>query len=225
MFQFPPLHKAVFLKRYKRFFADVRTEEGVLTLHTPNTGTMKGLLAEGSPVLYSLSDNEKRKLKGTLEAMCVGGEWLVVNTHIANRIAENAVKDGEIPELGAVGFVRREFPYGDSRIDLYVESDRGSFLIEVKNCTLYDDEYVMFPDAVTVRGRKHLGELENAAKEGYRACMLYMCQVKRPAFRCASEIDPAYAEAFERAKSNGVEMLCYATELNPETGSVRLVPL
>jgi len=222
MFEFPALFKAEFVKRYKRFFTEVIKDGETITVHNPNTGSMKNLLTEGNPVLCSVSDNPARKLSCTLEAMCVNGEWLVVNTMVVNRIAESAINDGEIEELGSVSLCRREYSYDEARLDFYVESDKGKFLIEVKNCTLYDEHTVMFPDAVTTRGKKHLEVLQKAVREGYNACMLYMCQVKRSAFRPAHEIDPAYAAEFEKAKSSGVQILVYYTDFNPEKGTVSL---
>lgn len=222
MFEFPALFKAEFVKRYKRFFTDVIKDGETITVHNPNTGSMKNLLTEGNPVLCSVSDNPARKLSCTLEAMCVNGEWLVVNTMVVNRIAESAINDGEIEELGSVSLCRREYSYDEARLDFYVESDKGKFLIEVKNCTLYDENTVMFPDAVTTRGKKHLEVLQRAVRKGYNACMLYMCQVKRSAFRPAYEIDPAYAAEFEKAKSSGVQILVYYTDFDPEKGTVSL---
>lgn len=222
MFEFPALFKAEFVKRYKRFFTDVIKDGETITVHNPNTGSMKNLLTEGNPVLCSVSDNPARKLSCTLEAMCVNGEWLVVNTMVVNRIAESAINEGEIEELGSVSLCRREYSYDEARLDFYVESDKGKFLIEVKNCTLYDEHTVMFPDAVTTRGKKHLEVLQKAVREGYNACMLYMCQVKRSAFRPAHEIDPAYAAEFEKAKSSGVQILVYYTDFDPEKGTVSL---
>lgn len=222
MFVFTHLFEARFLKRYKRFFVDVEKDGEIVTVHNPNTGSMKGLLQEGSPVLCSVSDNPKRKLQSTLEAICINGEWLVVNTMAANRIAEGAINSGEVAELGKVTLCRREYPYGEARLDFYVESDRGRLLVEVKNCTMYDDETVMFPDAVTTRGKKHLEVLQRAVAEGYTACMLYVCQVRRKAFRPAHEIDPAYAAEFEKAKAAGVRILVYNTLFDPSTGAVTL---
>lgn len=222
MFVFPPLFQAGFLRRYKRFFVDVEKDGGIITVHNPNTGSMKGLLDPGSPVLCSVSDNPKRKLQSTLEAICIRGEWLVVNTMAVNRIAEGAINSGEVAELGDVTLCRREYAYDEARLDFYVESDLGRFLVEVKNCTMYDDDTVMFPDAVTVRGKKHLEVLQRAVKDGYTACMLYVCQVRRKAFRPAHEIDPAYAAEFERAKAAGVKILVYNTVFDPVTGAVSL---
>lgn len=222
MFVFPELFEARFLKRYKRFFVDVERNGEIITVHNPNTGSMKGLLVEGSSVLCSVSDNPKRKLQSTLEAICINGEWQVVNTMAVNRIAECAINSGEVTELGQVTFCRREYPYDEARLDFYVESDLGKFLVEVKNCTMYDDDTVMFPDAVTTRGKKHLEVLQKAINDGYTACMLYVCQVRRRNFRPAHEIDPAYAAEFEKAKAAGVKILVYNTVFNPAKGEVTL---
>lgn len=222
MFVFPPLFKGTFVKRYKRFFTDILKNGEILTVHNPNTGSMKNLLKEGNNVLCSTSDNKSRKLPHTLEAIEVGGEWLIVNTIIVNKIVENAINDKEIEELDDVLLCRREFSYHDSRIDFYVETPSAKNLIEVKNCTLFDDNAVMFPDAVTLRGKKHLQTLQKSIDDGYTPYMLYLCQVKRDSFRPAEKIDKEYAEEYEKAKEKGVKMLFYYTDFDPEKCAVSL---
>ncbi len=219
------MYEAKFIRRYKRFFVDVDTGEEVFAVHNPNTGSMKNLQIEGSPVLYTVSENKKRKLPCTLEAINISGDWVLVNTHLANRIVEASINDGEISELGDVLKVRREFTYKEGRIDFLVENERGKALVEVKNSTYFDDDACMFPDAVTTRGKKHLEVLMKAVDEGYEAYILYTCQADRPYFRCASDIDPDYCRTFEKALDHGVKALCYRTDFDKEKRSVRLLPL
>ncbi|PLX71198.1 MAG: DNA/RNA nuclease SfsA [Denitrovibrio sp.] len=222
MYKYPKLLKAKFIKRYKRFFTDVEINGKILTVHNPNTGSMKKVIKEGRDVLISLSENPKRKLAHTLEAFFVDGEWMLTNTILMNKVAQAAVMDGEIPELGLVTDIRREFTYMDGRIDLLVQCGLGKCLIEVKNVTLFDEEYCMFPDAVTERGRKHLNMLMRSLDEGYTPCMLYMCQISKPFFRPAYEIDPKYAVALKEAVQKGVKVFTMNTVFNEADLTVRL---
>ena len=155
------LHRAFFLKRYKRFFADVQTESGeLLTLHCANTGSMQNCLVEGSPCWYSLSDNPKRKLVGTLEIVTTAfGNLAGVNTARPNALVKGAIEADLIPDLCGYSTIRSEVRYGDekSRIDLLLERDGESCYVEVKNVTLdCGNGCAQFPDAVTARGAQHL---------------------------------------------------------------------
>ncbi len=224
----PPLIRGVLVKRYKRFLADVALENGeVVTAHCANPGSMMGLQAPGSDVWLSPADKPGRKLKYTLELVAVGSgpESLVgVNTGHPNALAAAAVAAGRIPELAGYDSLRREVKYGrNSRIDLLLEGGAGPICyVEVKSVTLRRDAagggkgIAEFPDAVTARGAKHLEELGDVAETGGRAVMFYLVQRQDcDAFAVASDIDPAYARALERARSRGVEALCYCCKLSP----------
>jgi sugar fermentation stimulation protein A len=208
LYKFPALYKGRLISRYKRFFADVETNDGVITCHNPNTGSMRSLLnrdGERRDVLYSKSDSPKRKLPYTLEAVKVDHEWVISNTLRANKIAESAFRDGELPLIYGGGEIRREFPIGDSRIDFLLD---GHTLVEVKSVTYFDDSACFFPDAPTERGRKQLRTLDEAVNLGYRAIVLYICMVKRDAFRIAEDIDPEYAAATKRLNVESVTAYC-----------------
>lgn len=222
MYNYPKLLKAKFIKRYKRFFTDVEINGEILTVHNPNTGSMKCVVKEGRDVLISRSDNPKRKLAHTLEAFLVDGEWMLTNTILMNRIVRAAIADGEIPELGEIHNLKNEYSYKDGRIDFLADCDMGKCLIEVKNVTLFDDEFCMFPDAVTERGRKHLNILMQSQEEGYIPCMFYICQLKRPFFRPAHEIDPKYAETLKEAMDKGVHVFTLHTVFDEKAGTVFL---
>jgi len=222
LYRYPKLLKAKFIKRYKRFFTDVETEGNLLTVHNPNTGSMKCVVKEGRDVLISESDNPKRKLKHTLEAFYVEDEWVLTNTILMNRVVKHAIEDGEIPELGDIYNVKPEYKYKDGRIDFYVECSMGRCLIEVKNVTLFDEDTCMFPDAVTERGRKHLRILTESMEDGYTPVMLYLCQLDRKYFRPAHEIDPAYADAMYGAYDAGVAVMTAHTVFDEKEGTVRL---
>ena len=203
------------IKRYKRFFADVKLDSGeVVTAHCPNTGSMMGLLTEGNIVYLSETDNEKRKLKYTLEIIKVQDACVGVNTHKANRIVEEGIVEKKISTLGKKYDFRREVKYGkNSRIDFLITNKKGEEIyLEVKNVTLSKRKGIAeFPDAVTERGSKHLLELIDVVKKKRRAIMLFLIQrddCKK--FRIAEEIDTTYKKNIIKAKQAGVEILCYS---------------
>ena len=169
------------IKRYKRFFADVKLDSGeVVTAHCPNTGSMMGLLEEGNIVLLTKTDNEKRKLKFTLEVVKVQGANVGVNTHRANRIVEQGIEAKKISALGKSYHFKREVKYGkNSRIDfLITNKESKEIFLEVKNVTLSKNKNVAeFPDAITERGSKHLLELIQVVKKGKRAIMLSLIHI------------------------------------------------
>ncbi|WP_334129142.1 DNA/RNA nuclease SfsA [Sneathiella sp.] len=220
--KFPaPLQEATLIKRYKRFLADVELADGrVVTAHVANSGSMMGLNEPGLTVWLSRSDNPARKLPYSWELVAVGDALIGVNTAHPNAIVAAAIKDGRVPELAGYSELRREVKYGaNSRIDILLqEPERSDCYVEVKNVTLAREPgYGEFPDAVTARGTKHLHELANVAARGARAVMFYLIQrTDCHSFRLADDIDPAYAEAFDRAKAAGVEILCYDCHISAE---------
>lgn len=223
MYKYPKLLKGKFIKRYKRFFTDVLVDGEVITVHNPNTGTMRGIAQEGRDVVISMSDNPKRTLKYTLEGFLVNGRWALTNTILMNRIVKLGIMANEIEELKDTVNLKSEYVYGDGRIDFYGEKDGRKYLAEVKNATMYDDEYCIFPDAVTERGRKHIGLLLKAMSEEYVPYMIYVCQVDRPFFRPAYEVDPAYADALGDACEKGLNVITVMTEFDIDNETVRLV--
>ena len=219
----PPLFPATFEKRYKRFFADVRTPSGeLLTLHCPNTGSMKNCLVEGSPCWYSLSDNPKRTLPGTLEIVTSSqGNLAGVNTSRPNYLVREVIEADLVPELQGYSQIRTEVRYGEekSRIDLLLE-DRslGQCYVEVKNVTLdMGDGLATFPDAVTSRGTKHLRELMAMVAAGHRAVLFFCVQltgVQR--MEVAAEIDPGYAATLSEAVAAGVEVIAWRASIGAD---------
>jgi len=215
-----PLIPATLIARYKRFLADVELENGtVLTVHCPNSGSMKTCSEPGRPVMISDSGNPRRKLRHTLEMIRMGRTWVGVNTANPNRAVAGFVRRSRIPELEGYGEVRREVPYGEenrSRIDLLLEHpERGPCYVEIKNATYRVGEHAAFPDAVTTRGRKHLEELIGVVKAGQRAVMFFFVgRADCGRLRTADEIDPAYGEALRRARDAGVEILAYRFRFN-----------
>lgn len=212
-----PLAEGVLLGRYKRFFADVKLKDGrVVTAHCANSGSMMGVKEPGSKVWLSPNTNPKAKLDWRWELIEVGGALVGINTMHPNRIVAEALEQDLIPELSGYAAARREVKYGaGSRIDLLLE-DPGRCYVEVKNVTLRRRHLAQFPDAVTVRGTKHLNELIQMVKEGHRAVMLYLAQrADCQAFSVAADIDPDYARTLEKAIGAGVEVLGYQCALSP----------
>lgn len=214
--QLPPLTDGIILRRYKRFLADVELPGGkVVTAHCPNTGSMLGCWQPGAPVQISYSDNPKRKLAWTLERVDMGQGWVGVHTGRTNPLIEEAVRAGDIEALSGYQGVRREVKYPSftgerARFDLYLDQgNRPDAWVEVKNVTLWRDRALCFPDAVTLRGRKHLELLADACERGYRGVMVYALNRPEGAFfRPAREIDPVYADTLRRVVDcSGVEVL------------------
>jgi sugar fermentation stimulation protein A len=217
--QFPsPLIRATLIKRYKRFLADVRFDDGTeTTAHVANSGAMLGTAEPGMEVWLSPASNPDRKLKWNWELVTVDGHLVGVNTAPPNGIVAEAVAAGRIAELAGYPSVRREVKYGaNSRIDLLLEAPgRAKCWVEVKNVHLKRGQWAEFPDAVTVRGTKHLAELTERVKAGERAVMVYLVQREDCiGFRPAADIDPTYAKALAQATRDGVEAICYTCRLS-----------
>ncbi len=215
-----PLVRGTLLRRYKRFLADVRLEDGrEITAHVANPGGMIGLKDPGIEVWLSPARNPSRKLRWSWELARIDGGLVGVNTAWPNQIVAEAVEAGAVPELADYDGLRREVKYGkNSRIDLLLEApNRPLCYVEIKNVHLKRDHGAEFPDAVTARGTKHLGELAAMVADGQRAVMFYLVQREDCAdFRIAGDIDPTYDAAFGAALDKGVEALCYACRLTTD---------
>ncbi len=214
-----PLVKARLVRRYNRFLADARLEDGqTVVAHVANPGSMLSLNEPGREIWLSRTDDPKRKLKYSWELVALGdGGFSGVSTTHPNRIVAEALDARAAPEFAAYGTVRREVRYGrNSRVDfLLTEPALPDLYLEVKNVHLRrEDDWAEFPDSVTARGAKHLEELGDMAAAGARAAMLYLVQRTDCArFKLAEDLDPAYAAAFRRARSRGVEAYCYACRI------------
>lgn len=216
----PALKQAELLKRYKRFLADVILEDGTeTTIHVSNTGAMSGCAEPNSGVWYSTSDNPKRKYSYSWELTHTQQDHLIcVNTIRANQLVEEAILSGVILELDGYGKLHREVKYGEenSKIDfLLAEGQQVDAYVEVKSVTLLEGEQGYFPDAVTVRGQKHLRELMLIAESGRRAVLLFaVLHTGIDSVKPAAHIDKQYAELIQQAVDSGVEILAYKAELN-----------
>jgi sugar fermentation stimulation protein A len=224
LYCYPPLYSGIFVKRYKRFFADVELASGeVVTAHCPNTGPMTGVSTPGSAVMLSKSDNEARKLAYTLELIQVNDNeptWVGINTALPNRIIKLALAQHLFPELGNYTFIKGEVPYGidkKSRIDFLLTGNDTELpvYVEVKNTTLASGRLALFPDTETTRGQKHLREL-TALLPHSRAVMLYFInRADCTEFAPGDSTDPVYGKLLRNAFAMGVEILPCRFEITP----------
>ncbi len=206
------LISGVFIKRYKRFFVDIKIRNKVITAHCPNTGSMFGLLKKGNKVWLSKSDNPNRKLKYTLEIIQDNKSKVGVNTHATNKIVLDALQKNLIKEINNISDIKPETKFGKkTRFDFLVLKNTEKIFVEVKNVTLSRKKKIAeFPDAVTTRGLKHIYELINAGKKNYKIFILYLIQRDDcKLFQIAKDIDPNYATALKKAVKNNLKILCY----------------
>ena len=237
-----PLQSATLIKRYKRFMADV-VPDGVterlsgavsksepITLHCPNTGSMKNCMGEGWRVWYSDSGNAKRKYPCTWElSETPEGDLICVNTTQANRIVKEALEQKVVTELVAYDSMKAEVKYGaeNSRIDFLLTQDGlPDCYVEVKSATLLDGSFGkgrgFFPDAVTARGQKHLRELQQMVADGHRAVLLFCVNhTGIEQVSVADHIDAAYGEVLREALASGVEVLAYKADIDAEAITLR----
>ncbi len=212
-----PLTEAIVLKRYKRFLADVRIGQEEITVHVPNTGSMTTCWEPNWRCAVSKSSLPSRKLPFTLEYTHNGESWIGVNTGNANKLVHHWLKSALIPELRGYSLIQTEKKLGESRIDFFLNGheEHPATYVEVKSVTLKLEGVAQFPDAVTLRGQKHLKDLIHLKKQGQRSVMLFVVQredvnVMRP----ASKIDKTYASLLKEAHSKGVEILVYQCKMN-----------
>ncbi|QEM83551.1 DNA/RNA nuclease SfsA [Halomonas binhaiensis] len=216
---YPELYSGVLLKRYKRFLADIRLDDGrEVVAHCPNTGSMRAVNVPGSRVWLSSSEDPKRKLKWTWELIELeqpGGGMALASVHTgrANRIVEEALRGAQVPDaLADYSRLKREAKVEGARLDFRLDDDRlGSCFVEVKQVTLREqDGHGYFPDAVSERGRKHLEALAALAAQGHRAVLLFLVAHEAiPDVAPAAHLDPAYAETLLRVAGQGVEIMAF----------------
>lgn len=223
--RFPtPLVPARLIRRYKRFLADVILDDGrEVTAHCANPGSMMGLAEEGMKIWLEPNDDPKKKLKfGWRLVDHENGHFTGVDTSVPNRALKAALMAGEVPGLEAPE-VRPEVKYGEkSRIDFLLSGVGPDCYVEVKSVTLCRQPGLAeFPDSVTARGLKHLGELTKIVEGGQRAVMLYLVQrTDCDRVSIAADIDPAYAAGLTQAVAAGVEILCFDCTITPEAVEV-----
>ena len=206
------LISGLFIKRYKRFFVDIKINNQVVTAHCPNTGSMQGLLKKGNKVWVTKSNNPKRKLKYTLEIIEDQKIKVGINTHSTNKVVHHALNNNLIKELKNSIEIKPETKFGkNTRFDFLVIKKDFKAFVEVKNVTLSrNKKKAEFPDAVTSRGLKHINELIKASKKGYKIFILYLVQREDCSyFSIAKDIDADYAKALAKAVKNNLNVLCY----------------
>jgi len=213
------LLQGVLIKRYKRFFVDIKYKRKILVAHCPNTGSMFGLLKSRNKVWFSKSNDPKRKLKYTLEIIEINNKKIGVNTLVANKIVLDALYNKKIISLTKFNNIKSEVKFSDkTRFDFLISNSKDKCFLEVKNVTLSRKNKVAeFPDSPSSRGVRHLNELKLAVKKGFKAYILYLVQRSDcTSFKIADDIDQDYKFAFDDAKKFGVKVLCYDCKLSSE---------
>ena len=211
------LIKGKLIKRYKRFFTDIKLDKEVVTAHCPNTGSMKGLLNEGNEVYLLPNNDPKRKLKFGLEIIKSRKNLVGVNTHMANRIVEHGLKNNLINELKNNDIVKPEVFFNkETRFDFLLEKKGQKMFVEVKNVTLFrNKDTAEFPDAPTARGTKHLLTLIDAIKKSYKTYLIFLVQIQNMKyFKIAKDIDEEYYKSYLIAKKAGVNFLAYRCDIS-----------
>ena len=211
------LIKGKLIKRYKRFFTDVKLAKGIVTAHCPNTGSMKGLLDEGNEVYLFPNNDPKRKLKYGLEIIKSRKNLVGVNTHMANRIVEHGIKNNLVNELKNNDSIKAEVFFNkETRFDFLLEKKGQKMFVEVKNVTLFrNKDTAEFPDAPTARGTKHLLTLIDAIKKSYKTYLIFLVQIQNMKyFKIAKDIDEEYYKNYLKAKKAGVNFLAYRCDIS-----------
>ena len=200
------------IKRYKRFFVDVKIGNKMVTAHCPNTGSMYGLLKKDNRVWLTKSDNPNRKLKYTLQIIEVNNKKIGVNTHLTNKIIHHGLENNLIKEFANDINIRPEVKFGsNTRFDFLITKKNFKAFLEVKNVTLSRTSGLAeFPDAVTSRGLKHINELVKASTKGFKIFILYLIQRNDcKSFKIAADIDPEYSNSLSKAVKKKLNVLCY----------------
>ena len=211
------LVKGKLIKRYKRFFTDVKLNKEIVTAHCPNTGSMKGLLDEGNEVYLLPNNDPKRKLKYGLEIIKSRKNLVGVNTHMANRIVEHGLKNNLINELKNNDIIKPEVFFNkETRFDFLLEKKAQKMFVEVKNVTLFrNKDTAEFPDAPTSRGNKHILTLIDAIKKSYKTYLIFLVQIQNMKyFKIAKDIDEEYYKNYLIAKKAGVNFLAYRCDIS-----------
>jgi sugar fermentation stimulation protein A len=202
-----------FIKRYKRFFVDIKINGKIITAHCPNTGSMHGLLKKGNNVWLTKTDNPNRKLKYTLQIIEDNNKSKVgVNTHLTNKIVLHALNNNLIKEFDKYIRIKPEIKFGsNTRFDFLITKSNFKAFVEVKNVTLSRNKGLAeFPDSITSRGLKHINELINASKKGYKIFILYLIQREDcKSFKIAKDIDVEYSNSLSKALKKKLNVLCY----------------
>jgi sugar fermentation stimulation protein A len=227
------LIKGKLIRRYKRFLVDIELmNKEIITAHCPNSGSMKSLIDKGNIVYLSYNNDPKRKLNHSLELIKLKNNTLAcVNTMLPNRIVYDAIVKGKIKEIKKYSTIKREVKYGkeNSKIDILLENKDEKIYVEVKNVTLMEEDFpkiAQFPDAVTLRGQKHLRELSLEVKKGNKAMIVYLINRSDcDSFRIAKHIDSNYYEEYLKATKSGVKAVYYKTLIKVDKNNNAIIEI
>lgn len=208
--------KAQFIKRPNRFQAYVKIGEDEVMVHVPNTGRCKEILVEGCTVILRYEPGENRKTKYDLIAAYKNDKLINIDSQVPNKVIDEALKNKKIEHLRSYNVIEREKTYGNSRFDFRLTDDKGKqYFLEVKGATLEESGVVMFPDAPTERGRKHIMELVDAKNNNNGAGVLFLIQMDNVKyFTPNNEKDPEFSKALKYAAEHGVEVMAYSCEVD-----------
>lgn len=223
-----PQLEAIFLHRNQRFLAGMAFPDGAQELvYCANPGSLAGCLMPGSDALLWDSENQKRKRRYTWRAVEFNGVWVGTDTHLSNRLVEEALKLKLIPGFETYDILAREQPIEEGfRVDFVLSGPQGTCLLEVKSATVVEKGVARYPDSITPRGVRQLNALARSARAGQRAALLFLIQrADAKSFAVSNSYDPAYAEAFEKAIAAGVEVFAIAAPVCREGFTApRLLP-
>ena len=224
----PPQHDAFFLRRPQRFLAEMHLQDGSAELvYCANPGSMTGCLSYGRKALIWDSLNFKRKRRYTWRAVEFEGIWVGTDTHLTNRIIEKALELKLVPGLDSYSTVTKEKLVEDGfRVDFILSGAQGDCLLEVKSATVVENGVARYPDSSTPRGVKQLEALTRMVAKGKRALIIFLIQREDAhSFVVSNSYDPAYAKAFEKAVSSGVEVIALSVSVCPEGfGKPKVIP-
>jgi len=217
---YPNICPAVFRSRPNRFIAEVDIEGKPETVHVKNTGRCKELLTPGATVYLVQSNNELRKTRYDLVSVHKGGRLINMDSQAPNMVFLEYLKSGRYIE--DVTLIRPEAVYGSSRFDFYVETAERKVFIEVKGVTLEENDVVLFPDAPTLRGVKHLEELARCVRDGYEAHVVFVVQMANVCYFTPNKVThPRFGEALTAAKDAGVMVSAFDCDVSPASLSIR----
>lgn len=209
------IEEGVFLKRPNRFIAVVRLKGEEVVCHVKNTGRCRELLVPGAPVFLEKSDNPNRKTQYDLIAVQKGNRLINMDSQIPNKVVEEWLLQGNL--FGKDARVKREVSYGNSRFDLYIETEERKIFMEVKGVTLEENGVVRFPDAPTQRGVKHIKELCKCMKDGYEAYIMFVIQMEDVLyFEPNYATHPKFGNALSEAEKAGVHILAYTCQVRKD---------
>jgi len=214
-----PIEYGTLIKRYKRFLADIKLDNGkYIIAHCPNSGSLKSCNIPGNKVVVSTNDNPARKLRYTWEQIQVNDHWVGINTQYPNKLVSEGIESGAIKELRNYTNFKAEVKIGNgNRIDLMLDGPQGRCYIEVKNVTFVVNNRAMFPDAVTKRGQKHLIELLKILQSRQRAVLFFVVQREDgQSVTPADRIDPDFGKILRQVVLEGVEVIAYQASVTPE---------